>query len=283
MSILSNFAAEPNRLEMLVNFLRSENKTYTRSELEDLFSPKSGRGESSVFKEVYSVANSLDIFEFEEQESGSSRISIKKELKNQSLINYLENKIFEKEFVLQDSLSFAISWLLIQNPKYPIDWSDNISTRIAKDLNNEFGELELTNNSRSQHFIYWCQYLGFSQKVSIGTKTFVIPDPTNIIFRHVSNIFSDTNELKIGDFIKKLSSKLPVFEDGWIRELVEDKAKEGLERNEQFISYSTSLALLRLEEKGSITLLSKSDADVMPFSGVENRRITHIQYLGAKK
>ena len=283
MSILSNFAAEPNRLEMLVDFLKSEKKSYTKSELEDLFSPSSGRGESSVFKEVYSVADSLSIFNFEEQESGSSLISLNSTLKKQPLITYIEEQIFKKEFALKDKFAFAVSWLLIQSPKKPIDWSDNISTRVSRDLNDEFSELELTNNSRSQHFIYWCQYLGFVQKVAIGIKPYVIPDPTKAIMRHMKNIFSVDREMEFSVFLNKLSDVIPVLEYGWIRELIEDKAIGELKRNPEEVSISTSLALLRLEEKGMIKLLSKSDADVVSLSGIINKRITHIKYTGAKR
>ncbi len=283
MSILSNFAAEPNRLEMLVDFLKNEKKGYTKSELEDLFSPSSGRGESSVFKEVYSIATALEVFEFEEQESGSSLISLKSELKKKPLINYIEEQIFKKEFALRDKFAFAIAWLLIQDSKKPLDWSDNISTKVSQDLNNEFSELELTNNSRSQHFFYWCQYLGFLQKVAIGSKSHVLPDPTKAITRHLHNLFGKDKELKFNDFIVKLSENLPVLEYGWIRDSIEDKARDGLQRNSESVSVSTSLALLRLEERGVIKLLSKSDADVMSLSGIENKRITHIQYTGAKK
>ncbi|WP_373031952.1 protein DpdG [Sulfurovum sp.] len=284
MSIVSNFAAEPNRLEMLVNFLKSVTRGYTKTELEELFSPSSGRGESSVFKEVYSVADSLGIIELEEQDSGASLVQLNHHLKKEPLISYIENQIFKQEFVLKDKFSFAAAWLLIQNPQNPIDWADNISSRVTQDLSNgEFGELELTNNSRSQHFSYWCQYLGFSSKVSISGKTHIIPDPTPAILRHLKSIFQDSKEVEIEKFLNVIVEKLPVLERGWIRDKVESVSREGLQRNENELSYSTSLALLRLEEKGIIKLLSKSDANVMRLNSAANRRISHIQYTGVKK
>jgi len=282
MSILSNFAAEPNRLELLVDFLKSEKKGYTKTELEDLFSPPSGRGKSSVFKEVYTVADSLAVFEFKEQENGSDLIFLKTDLRKKLLVGHIEDMIFKKEFSLKDKFAYAISWILLQDPKYPIDWSDNISSRVSKDLNNEFGELELTNKERFQHFIYWCQYLGFIQKVAINANTYVIPDPTNAIERHMQSVFNAQKEMRFEDFLYRLAEALPVMEYGWIRDSIEEKARDGLQRNVESVSTSTSLALLRLEERGIIQLLSKSDADVISLSGIANKRITHIQYLGGK-
>ena len=281
MSILKNTLAEANRLELLISFLKKETRGYTKSELEDLFSPKSGRKESSVFKEVYNLANGIDIFDFKEQENGQLLIYLNKEVKTKNLIEYIESKIFTKEYSQKDKFALALGWLLIQDPRYPIKWSDNVTTKVSQDLNNEY-ELGL-NSSNNQHFSYWTQYLGYSNKVSIKGKTHLIPDPTKAISRHIKDIFTNEKEMKFSSFLNRLSNKIPVLEYGWIRNSIEDKARDGLERNTEEVSISTSLALLRLEEKGIIKLLSTSDADVISLSGIKNKRITHIQYTGVKK
>ncbi|SFV65462.1 hypothetical protein MNB_SV-12-1225 [hydrothermal vent metagenome] len=61
--------------------------------------------------------------------------------------------------------------------------------------------------------------------------------------------------------------------------------REGLQLSDSFLSFSTSLALLRLEKRGLISLEHKSDADSLSLqSDTENSRIiSHIVYRGKIK
>ena len=62
MSLISKPTASPNRIEMLVDFLKINNNKYTKKDLELMFSPDSG----GVFKEVYSVVEMLDLLVIKE-------------------------------------------------------------------------------------------------------------------------------------------------------------------------------------------------------------------------
>ena len=64
-----------------------------------------------------------------------------------------------------------------------------------------------------------------------------------------------------------------------------DKAREGLQLPDNQLSFSTSLSLLRLENRGLISLEHKSDADSFSLqSDTENSRIiSHIAYRGKVK
>ena len=79
----------------------------------------------------------------------------------------------------------------------------------------------------------------------------------------------------------KLSKSLPVLEYGIIREKVNGILRDGLSLPNGTLSYSTSLAITRLQQQKIIALESKSDAEVITLlDGVNNKRISHIKYLG---
>ncbi len=281
MSIIGSPTVVPNRLEMLINFIRDSEKKYTKNELEVLFSPTnaSESEDNAVFNEVYGVASLLELFLDDEQDKGSPKITLNIKIKNKKIRSYILDKIFEKEFTHKDTFSYALAWFLQQNPKNPIDRSDNIKIKVTNDLNNNFGDFGLTNYTKSQIFFYWCEYLGFSRKITIGSKTYVFPDPTQIMEEMLLSLFEKNDELSVEMFLMGLSKQLPVFETGWIRDEIEAKTIASLLRTKGTLSDSTSLALLRLEDKGKIKLLSKSDAEIFPLNGI-SKNITHIEYLG---
>ncbi len=280
MSIISNFTVAPNRLEMLIEFLRQHEDGYTKNELEIMFSPiNNGSDNNAVFNEVFKVAGLLGLLVDIEQSKGSSKITLNPKLKNKKTKNYILNKIFEKEFTQHDTLSHALTWILLQDPRHPIDWTDNIKTKVTNDLSKGFQDLDLSNNSKSQHFFYWSEYLGFTRKITVGSKTYVFPDPTQIMEEMLISLFEKNDELSVEMFLMGLSKQLPVFEMGWIRDEIEAKTIASLLRTKGTLSYSTSLALLRLEDKGKIKLISKSDAEIFPLNGI-SKNITHIAYLG---
>lgn len=279
MSIIGNVTAAPNRLEMLIDFVKNDTKSYTKNELVELFSPSNGSESSAVFDNVYTVADSLGLFNYDEQEKGSSKVLLNPMLKNQQLVNYIRDKIFEKEFIHKDKFSYALAWFLLQDPKNPLGWSDTLDIKVTSDLNNAFGGFQLSGLNKGQQFFYWCEYLGFSKKISVGSKIYVIPDPTKVIEKELVTLFENKKEVSVELFLNNLSKKIPVFETGWIRDEIEANAITSLKRLKGTISGSTSLALLRLEHKGKIKMLSKSDAEIFPLKGI-SKKITHIQYLG---
>ena len=153
--------------------------------------------------------------------------------------------------------------------------------KIIKDLTEHTDGLELTNTSSWQQFIYWCEYLGFVNKISISGETFISPDPTTAVKEELKVNFKKNITLTIKDFLIKLSANLPVLEYGYVRDKIEPMLRDGLVLPIDTLSYSTSLAILRLEQQNIIALESKSDADIITLQdGINNRRISHIRYLG---
>ncbi len=278
MSIISNVTAEPNRLEMMLAYLKSTKRQYTKQELEDIFSPSNGRGGSSVFREVYTVLESLGLVKIEDD-----LVKINLPNKKQTIEKTIKEAIFNKDFLERDNMAFAIAWLQTQNSIKSLNWSDSIGNVVKSDLNDEYQELDLTGTdaTRWKHFGYWCIYLGFATKIYVAEKTYICPDPTNAISMELKKIFTKTKELTIKDFLISLSTILPVLEQGQVRKKINESIREGLQLSENTLSIATSLALLRLQEQQKIKLEHKSDADSVSIqNGRNNEIISHIIYLG---
>ena len=275
MSIIGNFTAQPNRVEMLIDFLKKDKKLYRKSDLEERFSPKS----SSVFREVYGIVESLKLVEIEKD-----MVKLKIENSKQVTSQIIKEAIFKDDFMKKDEFALALSWLLVQNTESlnSLEWSGQVNHMVLKDLNEE---LDLTNNSRWQHFGYWAIYLGFATKISIAKKDYLCPDPTEAIEYEFKKVFKESKELLIRDFFEYLSKEIPVLEFGSVRSRIMDRAREGLQLPDNLLSFSTSLALLRLEKRGLISLEHKSDADSFSLqNNSENSRIiSHIVYRGKVK
>lgn len=275
MSIISNFTAQPNRVEMLIDFLKKDKKQYSKSSLEAMFSPTS----SSIFREVYGVVDSLELIEIKDD-----IVKLKIENPKQATSQTIKEAIFKKEFIEKDELALALAWLLIQNRLSfdSLGWSGQVNNMVLKDLNEEFGELDLTNNSRWQHFGYWAIYLGFATKISIAEEDYLSPDPTEVIAYELKRVFKESRELPIRDFFEYLAKEIPLLEFGSVRNRITSKAREGLQLADNLLSFSTSLALLRLEKRGLILLEQKSDADSLSLqiNNKDSRIISHIVYRG---
>jgi len=274
MNIASKSTATPNRVEILLEFIKDEKKQYTKKELQELFSPQS----DSVFKDNFSILDSLQLIKIE-----NDIVNLNIEKFKYSIVEVIKNAIFNDEFVYKDNFVYALAWLMIQDSDSIIglDFSAQVNNIIMEDLNKNFSELDLTSNASWQNFYYWCSYLGFATKSFISKKSYIIPDPTDAIAYELGLIFNEKKELTIDGFLKKLALKIPVLEFGSARIKIMENTREGLSLTENQISFATSLALLRLEARGIIKLKQKSDAYSMSLSNSNEKRIiSHILYLG---
>lgn len=272
MSLISKPTASPNRIEMLVDFLKINNNKYTKKDLELMFSPDSG----AVFKEVYSVVEMLDLLVIKEDV-----VYHKIENKKNKSKEIIKRSLFNVENTTNYNFNISLAWLLVQNQNELINFKDNVGNRFLRDLTDQISDTEFSNNARFQHFIYWCEYLGFVNKISISGETYICPDPTHAIKNELELNFKKEERFSVKDFFMKLSKSLPVLEYGIIREKVNGILRDGLSLPNGTLSYSTSLAITRLQQQKIIALESKSDAEVITLlDGVNNKRISHIKYLG---
>ena len=267
MSIFTNkLTVTPNRIEMLIEFLKFTSKGYTRKQLQEQFSPNS----EAVFNDVFKASEILNLIEIEND-------IVKLNINNKKTIyQTIQESVFNIESN-EDNFLNILAWFLSLDKNHLPAWDDNVSTMIDKDLNG------LINESLSaqawQNFVYWIQYLGFSTQLVLGNKTCIIPDPTNALKISLFKIFQVNEEIKIFEFLSKVSEVYSVLELGVNRKYIYNHLREGLRLMDNQLSYSTSLAINRLERQGLIELISKADADVM---SIESKRISHIKILGLK-
>lgn len=272
MSLISKPTASPNRVEMLVDFLKTNNNKYSKKDLELMFSPDSG----SVFKEVYSVVEMLGLLVIKDD-----IVYHNIENKKNKTKEIIKRSLFNIEDTTNYNFNISLAWILVQNQNELISFKDNVGNRFLRDLTEQILDTEFSNNARFQHFIYWCEYLGFINKISISGETYICPDPTHAIRNELEQNFKKEERFSAKDFFMKLSRSLPVLEYGIIREKVNGMLRDGLSLPNGTLSYSTSLAITRLEQQKVISLELKSDAEVITLlDGVNNKRISHIKYLG---
>ena len=272
MSLIRNWNATPNRICIFLDFIKTTKNKYTKQDLENIFTPQS----SSFFKEIFQIMEMLDFITIQED-----IVIYTIENKKKSNLEIIKNAIFTIDNIKINNFNLALSWLLVQKPQDIISFSSTVGNKIIKDLTEHTDELELTNTSSWQQFIYWCEYLGFVNKISISGETFISPDPTIAVKEELKVNFKKNITLTIKDFLIKLSANLPVLEYGYVRKKIEPMLRDDLVLPIDTLSYSTSLAMLRLEQQNIIALDSKSDADIITLQdGINNRRISHIRYLG---
>ena len=108
----------------------------------------------------------------------------------------------------------------------------------------------------------------------------VIPDPTGALARHLPATIASQGPSEISAVMTEVGARLPVLESGVARNEIESLLPPDKRRPEGYLSKSTSLALERLELRGSVKLESVADAHVMNLdrSG-EPRAVSHIAWL----
>lgn len=262
----NNFTATPNRVEMFIDFLKSTNKSYTKKQLQEMFSPNS----ESVFNEVFKVTQTLALIEIEMD-------NIKFNLdRNYSSRQLIQNAVFDLKSST-DNFLIALSWFLSLDKNNLLMWNDNATGRLENDLNGLI--IESLSTQSWQNLVYWIQYLGFATKLTLGDNVYIIPDPTIAIKLVIQNLFEKNKEIKIYEFISHLANKYSVLEFGQDRKFINDYLRDGLRLPENRLSYSTSLAISRLEKLGILEFITKADADVV---SIDSKRVSHIKFLGLK-
>lgn len=296
MSIINNLNALPNRLEIIFSYLINKgDEGESREYLNRVITLKENKKEGTTMSdEVIKELLTLNLIEeYTQNKTKFLKIKnysneLKKEIKKQNFFFSKIEPLFLNPNYNDDSgqsnFAKAVSWLLLRSPYEPIDWSnDEIKTFIEKDLSG-VDSFDLTNMSRFQNFIYWVKYFGFISFLTLQKdKKYFIPDPTEAIERYLPIIFEDKSELPLNSFISSLSSICPVFEGGSSRVEIEKIAIPNLKRERDTLSKSTSLALLRLKERGKLTLIKKSDGVKVSLDLLKNSdEYTHIEFKREK-
>ena len=175
----------------------------------------------------------------------------------------------------QRAFGFALSWLLMQSPRRPLDFSANQVTRLREQLG-DADDYQVTSMPRFQNLCYWARALGYCGFVGFGGRTLVIPDPTIALRRHLRDVLPVKGHTRVADVVAAIAARCPVLEEGSVRSEVEARVITEPREPARF-SESTSLALWRLESQGSIELRALADAEARILDlGDTDKRVTHV-------
>ncbi len=278
MSVISNLTAMPNRIEIVYRYLGiCEDIGMSKDDLKQALCPPAlGSG---IADDVINEANRLGIIEA--TSDGYYRLS--RELRKTPALNFLEwlearlLDPVQAEKVGQANFPDALAWLLEQDPAEPFEFGDNISGLITAQCGADVGAFELSNRARSQNFVYWAQFLGYTWRLRVGNTEVVMPDPTRAIERHLSHLLAQTGELLIEELLDAWASRSPVLEGGSVRQKIIKLCSSDVLRDPKILSHSTSMALLRLEKRGIIKLERRADALAYTLNTKPNPRpISHV-------
>jgi hypothetical protein len=285
----------------------------TKTRLKEFMSPTvmRGRARKPMFDDVYAEARKLRLLtEIDDDPQGETRVVAAKpsirgrspEALARTFLSAVERRLlFPDEAADCDQQTFppTLAWFLMQSPKDPIPSSGNPASLIQNDLDDQ-SLSEVRDPAHFGSFVHWASYLGYASQFGADNdaessdgdddgssqaprepNSYVLPDPTRALARHLPSIFERTSQLTVREFMAAWSAICPVVEGGAVRNDIEALVAR-LQRRPNWLSASTSLALTRLANRNLIHLDVQSDAATIwildDWRG--GQRVSHIKYRG---
>jgi len=282
MSVLKQIYATPSRVRGIYRYmLWREGQSESRDILERIMSPdtltKEGK-KSDMIHETVGECIKMGLL-VEENNTVLINPNLPEAARNpligDSILPItLSNLFFSSGNEENHDLGRAISWYLSQNIyDAPGNWKE-----VEEALQAITDKLGLGNDTRYGQFEDWACYLGFAWCHSRKKEKMLVPDPTAYLRCRLAELFRGKKSIVIGEAVRKLADICPVLEGGRLRKEIE---KQYAQRDENYLSSSTSNAWLRLQDEGYVKLSQESDADTFIFiDGGTKRRYSEITWLG---
>lgn len=272
---ITQVGATPNRVAILYDLVRATGaEGVERETLESVATPGSltddpEPGVDNAFRQSLSAAEDIGLIRME-----GGKLLSNEEASTPFLTAIERRTISEPASIVQANgwLAGAIGWLLCQAPLDPLPFG---SSAARNRLMSQMGSLDfgITNDSRWQNAVYWSRALGYAERAPMGDDM-VVPDPTRAISRLLGGVLSPGVKTPLRKFLADLAEISPVLDGGRLRRQVENAAKINHEDNE--ISASMALALIRLRQRGEIELIESSDADRITVDAGSKLYVTHV-------
>lgn len=298
MSVVTNFQAVPNRLFIIYAAVAEAENGLLRDQLEAWATPPSlsrrggseeDGGSTALFSNSLNEARRLGLVE-----DDGDRLRVPKTGSDGGR----RNADFEAEFLSrirevlfdpdraanagQIGVLYALAWFLTKSPLQPVGFSDAPQNQLREDLGDFAVKAELGSTSSYQNLLYWARYLGFAAVVGDAVTRRALPDPTRAIAAVIDRILPDKSWVEVDLFLSRLAAIYPVLEGGSVREELE-AMRTAPPPTDDRLSVSTSFALQRLADQGSISLDAVADAKarILDF-GVGTKRVTHVRLGGVE-
>jgi len=148
------------------------------------------------------------------------------------------------------------AWVLHQGPLgVALNFAQKDAHRNVQLLEGRYANRDLVGNAtRWNSFRRWSLYLGFSRQTA---QSAVIADPTEAVSDELVDIDDGSGEIALVDLRSSLAERLPVLDGGSYREDV--LRHIGAQETPEDFSPSLSLALLRAERAGLLSLVHRAD------------------------
>lgn len=304
MSIISNFPAMPNRINIAAEYLYGLGSNGDEwNNVEGLLSPLTQKQGDDGPEEKMGKSMAEDVLREMERlgmltRPGASTIALHPDLSAAaSCAEGLPGAVHAFLFATltnpgrardagQEELPDALAWLLAQDPlaSLLLAGAGHVE-RIERQL--ETGdELRkvIGNDQRFQNLVYWARYLGLAERVghrnSTSTVDSVIPDPTEAIAHCLPVVFKAERELTIQEFVRRLAAEVSVLDGGIARRNFDVRLRSEFQLMDKHLSRSLSLALWRLKLRRKIKLENPSDATAWSLDlGKKYEAVSHVIYV----
>lgn len=277
MSVITSLTAVPSRFEILYEMVGGND--LNREQLINMVTPSALRKEDAKSLAINETLKESMSMGWIVEESGKLKINHVKKESPDCFRSFISSYFWDKRLAEesgQRDFSLGLAWFLTLDPLDPVSWEEPVPDLKKNNLNALETDFSFTNKARVQNFIYWVEYLGFCERVSLPKAHQIIPDPTKAISAKLEVIKKKKSKFAVKDFISALCQELPVLEGGVFRDQIEQNITS--KRQQDYFSRSTSIALLRMKTEGKISLLQESDANLMICAvGAKEVRISDVE------
>lgn len=292
MSLFNQPFAAPSRVKGAVQLLVRERGQRTKRETaEALLSPASLKGEDGVEK-LTMVRRTIDecvrlgLFVAQEEllvlNSDLPAAARSSDTVAAALPGAILDLILQPSDGPNEDLAASLAWFLAQDAlAAPGTWGE-----FAKALQDQGATDVLRfNDTRYDNFWYWSRYLGLANVIASPTPTNntleerLSPDPTVCLRRMLREVLpGGSARVPVAECLRAVAARCPLFEGGTIRDVMDQYVPA---RDARHLSSTTSLALLRLEDEGTVTMRMLADADALILvDGPARRPVSDIAWVG---
>jgi len=166
----------------------------------------------------------------------------------------------DQQNTTNDDLGMAIAWILTKSPlERPLVW-DDADRDLIRIAGNQTGALGIQgNDARFGNLCHWITFLGLAR--DDGTNdTRLVADPTVAIRTALRTVLPTSERTALSDALAKLAMVLPVIDGGKYNLQFLSKYPIAATPLDGRVSPALSMALLRLQDEGTIRLTHEADA-----------------------
>jgi hypothetical protein len=292
MSVLSNYTASPTRVLGLYRFLlqhsegREKKSVLMRSFMPPVTTNESAGEPRKILAETITAGESLGLWEQADGdlvlrkgptngqvEAGAAEGPTEETVTSTRLWTIVSNALWTGNDD-NDDLGYATAWFLAQDPTRG-GWTQSRVSEQIKDTQWS-DRTGISESGKYTCFRDWVTYLGLGWHLPGSSGRELLPDPTAHIRNRLADILDEPGqEMVFPTFVEHLANLCPALDGGRYRLAVEG---DQVERPENHLSATTTVALQRLEDEHTLELVSKADAPshlVLETDG-KRRQISHV-------